>query len=50
MKFFKVLSLIPFSFGTILSLSANEYNFENIKFDYAENLKNTYKAQDKLDK
>ena len=50
MKFFKVLSLIPFSFGTILSLSANEYNFDNIKFDYSENLKNTYKAQDKLDK
>ena len=49
MKLFKVLSLIPFSFGTILSLSANEYNFDNIKFDYAENQKNTYQTQDKLD-
>ena len=49
MKLFKVLSLIPFSFGTILSLSANEYKFENLKFDYAENQKNTYQPQDKLD-
>jgi len=48
-KLFKVLFLIPFSFGTILSLSANEYKFDNIKFDHVENLESTYKPQDKLD-
>jgi len=48
-KFFKVLSLIPLSFGTILSLSANEYKFDNIKFDNTENPNNIYKPQDKLD-
>ena len=33
MKLFKALSLIPITFGSLLSVSANEYKFEDIKFD-----------------
>ena len=32
MRLPKALSLIPFAFGSILSVSASEYKFENIKF------------------
>ena len=49
MKLFKVLYLIPFSFGTILSLSANEYKFEDIKFGKVETKQDIYKPKDKLD-
>ena len=49
MKLPKVLSLVPLAFGSILSLSANEYKFEEIKFDQTENKQNIYKPKDKLD-
>ena len=50
MKLPKALSLIPLAFGYILPLSANEYKFEEIKFDQTENKQNIYKPKDKLDK
>ena len=49
MKLPKALSLIPLAFGSILPLSANEYKFEEIKFDQTENKQNIYKPKDKLD-
>ena len=49
MKLFKALSLITFASGSILYLSANEYKFEDIKFDQVEVKKDTYKPKDKLD-
>ena len=49
MKIAKTLSLIPFIFGSIFSASANEYKFEDIKFDQVENKQNTYDPKDKLD-
>jgi len=48
-KILKALSLIPFTFGSILSVSASEYKFDNIKFDQVDNSQNTYKPKDKLD-
>ena len=50
MKIPKVLSLIPIAFGSILPVSANEYKFDNIKFDQVENTQNIYQPKDKLDK
>ena len=49
MKLPKALSLIPLAFGSILSVSAQEYKFDNIKFDSVEDFKNTYQPKDKLD-
>ena len=49
MKLTKAVSLIPLAFGSILSVSAEEYKFEDIKFDQVENSQNTYKPKDKLD-
>ena len=49
MKLPKALSLIPFAFGSILSVSAQEYKFDNIKFDQVEESQNTYQPKDKLD-
>ena len=49
MKLFKALSLIPLAFGSILSVSANEYKFEDIKFDQVQIKQDTYKPKDKLD-
>ena len=49
MKLFKALSLITFASGSILSLSANEYKFEDIKFDQVEVKQDMYKPKDKLD-
>jgi len=45
----KALSLIPLAFGSILSVSAQEYKFDNIKFDQVEDSQNTYQPKDKLD-
>ena len=45
----KSLSLITLAFGSILSVSAEEYNFENIKFNQDENEQNIYEPKDKLD-
>ena len=49
MKLPKALPLIPLAFGSILSVSANEYKFEEIKFDQTENKQDVYEPKDKLD-
>ena len=49
MKIPKALSVLSFAFGTILSASANEYQFENIKLNQVENEQNIYQPKDKLD-
>ena len=48
MKILKNLSLIPFAFGSFLSVSANEYQFNNIKFDQSNKKQNIYTPKDKL--
>ena len=50
MKIYKISSLLPLVIGSILPISANEYNFENVKFDQIENKKDLYEPKDKLDK
>jgi len=45
----KTIYLIPFAFGSFLSVSANEYQFDNIKFDQVDNEQNIYEPKDKLD-
>ena len=50
MKLTKALSLIPFAFGLSFFVSANEYDFEDIKFDQVENKQDIYVPKDKLDK
>ena len=49
MKLPKALPLISLAFGPILSVSAQEYKFDNIKFDQVEESQNTYQPKDKLD-
>ena len=49
MRFIKALSLIPIAFSSILSVYANEYKFEEFKFDQVENKQNIYQPKDKLD-
>jgi len=49
MNLSKTSLLTAFAFGSILPLSANEYKFENIKFDQTENKQNIYEPKDKLD-
>ena len=49
MKLLEVLSLIPLAFGSILSVSAQEYKFDNFKFDQVEDSQNSYQPQNKLD-
>ena len=49
MKIPKALSVLSVAFGTILSASANEYQFENIKLNQVENEQNIYQPKDKLD-
>ncbi len=49
MRFIKSLSLIPIAFGSFLSVSANEYDFEEFKFDQVENKQDIYEPKDKLD-
>ena len=49
MNLAKVLPLIPLAFGSILSVSSQEYKFDNLKFDHVEDSQNTYQPKDKLD-
>ena len=49
MKLFKALSLIPIAFGSVHYVSANEYKFEDIKFDQVKIKQDIYKPKDKLD-
>ena len=46
MKILKALSVLSCAFGTILSASANEYQFENIKLNQVENEQNIYQPKD----
>ena len=50
MKLPKALSLISLAFGSILSVSADEYKFDNIKYDQFKEEQNNYQPKDKLDK
>ena len=50
MKLPKAYYLVPLAIGPILSVSASDYEFEEIKFDQAETKQDTYKPKDKLDK
>ena len=49
MKLSRYLFLIPLTLGSIFPTSANEYKFEEIKFDQTENNQDTYNPKDKLD-
>ena len=49
MKLPRVLTLLPFAFGSILSISAQEYKFEEIKFDQVKYKQDIYVPKDKLD-
>ena len=49
MKLFKIISLTSFVFVPLASIEAEEYKFEEIKFDQVENVQNTYQPKDKLD-
>ncbi len=49
MRFIKGLSLIPFAFGSVLSISANEYKFEEFKINQVESKQVIYEPKDKLD-
>ncbi len=49
MNLFRNAPLLPIALGSILPLSANEYKFEEIKFDQTENKQNIYEPKDKLD-
>ncbi|MDC3045016.1 inverse autotransporter beta domain-containing protein [Prochlorococcus sp. AH-736-B04] len=46
MKLYKISSLIPLALGSLLPISANEYKFENIKFEQLANQQVTYKPKD----
>ena len=50
MNLSKTSALLAFSLGSFLPLSANEYNFEEIKFNQIENKQDIYVPKDKLDK
>ena len=49
MNLFRISPLLPIAISSILPLSANEYKFEEIKFDRTENKQNIYEPKDKLD-
>ena len=50
MNLSKTSALLAFSLGSFLPLSANEYKFEEIKFDQVEYKQDIYVPKDKLDK
>ena len=49
MKIPKRISFLALAMSTILSVSAEEYKFDNIKFNQIEKVQNTYQPKDKLD-
>ncbi|MCQ9200853.1 MAG: inverse autotransporter beta domain-containing protein [Prochlorococcus marinus CUG1437] len=49
MKLPRALTLISLALGSSLSVSANEYQFDNFKFNQIEKKQNTYQPKDKLD-
>ena len=50
MNLSKTSALLAFSLGSFLPVSANEYKFEELKFDQTANKQNIYEPKDKLDK
>ena len=50
MNLSKTFYLITIALGSTLPLSANEYQFDNIKFDQVENNQDIYEPKNKLDK
>ena len=49
MNLYKTSALLALSLSYFLPLSANEYKFEEIKFDQTANKQNIYEPKDKLD-
>ena len=49
MNLYKTSALLALSLSYFLPLSANEYKFEEIKFDQTENKQDIYEPKDKLD-
>ncbi len=49
MQLSKKLFLISLVFSSILPVEAEDYKFENIKFDQVKDFQNTYQPKDKLD-
>ena len=49
MNLYKISSILPLALSSILPLSANEYKFEDIKFDQVENKQDIYIPTNKLD-
>jgi len=49
MNLSKTSALLAFSLGSFLPLSANEYKFEEIKFDQVKKGVDTYEPKDKFD-
>ena len=49
MKLFKFISILSFTFIPLLSVEANELNFENIDFDESKTEDFNYQPKDKLD-
>ena len=50
MKLPRKISLIFLAFGSILPISAEKLNFDNINLDQLKDEQNTYQPKDKLDK
>ena len=49
MKLSEAFCLLPLAIGTIISVSASEYEFENIKYYQFKEEQNIYEPKDKLD-
>jgi len=49
MRLSKITPLFPIVLGSMLPISAQEYKFEDIKFDQVENKQDIYQPKDKLD-
>ena len=49
MKLFKLLPIASFAFIPLSSIEANEYKFDNIKFNQVNNTQNFYQPKDQLD-
>ena len=49
MRLSKITPLLPIVLGSLVPISAQEYKFEDIKFDQVENKQDIYQPKDKLD-
>ena len=50
MNIYKISSLLSIALGSILPISANEYTFEDVKFDQIENNQDIFEPKNKLEK